>query len=46
MEEVIKRRPELPQGVTQWDEVHADHKLIAEWHEQQWANLGEVLEEY
>jgi hypothetical protein len=46
MEDIIKRRPEMPQGVTHWEELKADHQLIVDWHEQQWASLGETLEEW
>jgi hypothetical protein len=43
---IIGRRPEMPQGVTHWEELKADHQLIVDWHEQQWASLGEALEEW
>ena len=46
LEGILARRPELPQNVTVWEEVVADHQLIVDWHEQQWASLGEAVDEW
>lgn len=46
VDQMLSTRPVLPENVTQWEEVKADHQLIVDWHEQQWATLGENVDEW